>query len=69
MKYRKTSKPDRIKTVIEKTVGKITKKEIMDICPDISQVTVERALTQLVKDGYIQKIGAGPASAYAKNRE
>jgi Fic family protein len=67
MKYRKISKPERIKVVIEKTVGKITKKEIMDICPDISQVTVERALTRLVKDGYILKIGAGPTSAYVKS--
>lgn len=67
LKYRKISKPERIKVVLEKTVGKITKKEIMDICPDISQVTVERALTRLVKDGYILKIGAGPTSAYVKS--
>ncbi len=66
MKYRKMSKPDRIKAVLDKTAGKITKKEILDICPDISQVTVERTLTKLVKDGYIQKIGSGPASAYAR---
>jgi Fic family protein len=67
MKYRKISKPERIKVVINKTVGKITKKEIMDICPDISQVTVERTLTRLVKDDYILKVGAGPTSAYVSN--
>lgn len=69
MKYRKMSKPDRIKAVIDKTVGKITKKEILGICPDISQVTVERTLSQLVKDGYIVKIGGGPSSAYASNKK
>ena len=69
MKYRKMSKPERIKAVIEKTVGKITKKEIMDVCPDISQVTVERTLAHLVKDGYVEKIGAGPASAYIITRK
>lgn len=69
MKGRKMSKPDRIKAVIEKTVGKITKKEILDICPDISQVTIERTLTSLVKEGSIVKIGGGPTSAYASNKE
>ena len=69
MKYKKMSKPDRIKAVIEKTVGKITKKEILDICPDISQVTVERTLTRLVKDGSIVKIGGGRTSAYARNKK
>ena len=66
LKYRRLSKPDRIKAVIDRTVGKITKKEIMEQCPDISQVTVERTLTNLVKNGTIKKIGAGPATAYVK---
>lgn len=69
LKYRKMSKPGRIKAVLEATFGKITKKEIMDRCPDISQVTVERTLTQLVKEGSIIKIGAGPASAYVFKRD
>jgi Fic family protein len=38
----------------------------MEYCPDISQVTVERTLTNLVNSGYIQKTGAGPATAYVK---
>ena len=29
------------------------------LCPDISKVTVERTLTDLVKSGYIAKVGAG----------
>jgi len=66
LKYRKMSKPDRIKAVIDRKIGKITKKEIMEYCPDISKVTVERTLTSLVKSGYIQKIGAGAATAYVK---
>lgn len=61
------SKPDRIKSVIDRKVGKITKKEIMETCPDISQVTVERTLTDLVKKGYIVKTGAGPSTAYVKS--
>lgn len=67
LKYRKMSKPDRVKAVIDRKVGRITKKEIMEHCPDISKVTVERTLTTLVKSGYIVKVGSGPATAYFKS--
>ncbi len=67
LKYRKMSKSDRIKAVIDRKVGKISKKEIMATCPDISRVTVERTLTSMVKSGYIVKIGAGPSTAYVKS--
>ncbi|NLT63141.1 MAG: Fic family protein [Clostridiales bacterium] len=66
LKNRSLSKPERIKAVIDHKVGKITKKEIMELCPDISKVTVERTLTDLVKSGYIAKVGAGPATAYVR---
>ena len=66
LKNRSLSKPERIKVVIDQKVGKITKKEIMELCPDISKVTVERTLTDLVKSGYIAKVGAGPATAYVR---
>lgn len=66
LRYRKVSKPDRVRMVIERNIGKITKKEIIEICPDISKVTVERALTDLVKNGLIVKTGAGRSTAYTK---
>ena len=66
LKHRGLSKPDRIKAVIDNKVGKITKKEIMELCPDISKVTVERTLTDLVKNGYIAKVGAGPSTGYVR---
>lgn len=61
-----STKPDRICHIIDRKLGKISKREIMEICPDISQVTVERTLTQLVKSGHIKKIGAGPSTRYVK---
>lgn len=66
LKHRSLSKPDRIKKVIDNKVGKVTKKEIMELCPDISKVTVERTLTDLVKRGYIAKVGAGPSTGYVR---
>jgi Fic family protein len=66
LKYRGLSKPDRIKVVIDRKLGKITKKEIIELCPDISKVTIERTLTALVKEGFIVKVGAGRTVAYSK---
>ena len=60
------SKPERIKAIIDSRIGKITKKEIAGLCPDISNVTIERTLTELVKQGYLVKIGGGRTTAYAK---
>ena len=64
LQSRGMSKPERIKAVIDRKIGKITKKEILMACPDISKVTVERTLTALVKAGYLVKTGAGRSVAY-----
>ncbi|MDR2471321.1 MAG: Fic family protein, partial [Treponema sp.] len=42
LRYRKFSKPDRIRAVIAKKTGRISKKDILEACPDISRITVER---------------------------
>lgn len=63
------SKPERIKELIKDTIGKITKAEIMEKCPDISQVTVQRTLIDLQKRGEIIKLGGGRYTAYIWNRE
>ena len=66
LKYRTLSKPERIKAMIDQKVGKFSKKELMELCPDISKVTMERTLTELVKAGYIEKVGAGPSTSYVR---
>ena len=63
------SKPDRIREIIKDTLGKITKTEIMQKCPDISQVTIQRTLNDLVKRGEIIKIGGGRYTSYVWNKE
>ena len=61
------SKPDRIKEVIKRKIGPITKTEIMKECPDVSQVTVQRALGNLLKSGQIIKLGGGRYTKYIWN--
>ena len=63
------SKPERIRALIKDTLGKITKTEIMEKCPDISQITVQRTLNELQKQGEIIKLSGGRYTAYIWNRE
>lgn len=63
------SKPDRVKEIIKNKVGTITKSEILEKCPDISQVTVQRALADLVESGVIKKIGGGRYTKYTWNND
>ena len=61
---RSLSKPDRVREIIRKHLGKITKSEIMAQCPDISQITVQRALAEMLKNGEITKLSGGRYTAY-----
>ena len=62
------SKPERVRQFIENKLSKVTKKDIMDACPDISVTTIERTLGDLVKNGTIIKIGNGRGTGYVYNR-
>lgn len=64
--YTSVSKPDRIRNVIDRILGKFKKADLIEKCPDISEVTIERTLKQLLDEGCIQKIGGGRGTAYAK---
>ena len=66
LRHRKMSKAERIKDLIEKTPGKISKKEIAQACPDISVTTIERTLAELIAGGFIEKVGVGRSTAYIK---
>ena len=63
----KNSKPERVREIIKNTIGKVTKAQILDQCPDISDVTVQRALADLLKNGEIIKIGGGRYTSYIWN--
>ena len=58
------SKPDRIREIIKGHIGTITKSELLEMNPDISDTTVQRALADLVKRGEIKKIGGGRYTKY-----
>ena len=62
------SKPERVREIVRDSFGKMTRTDIMKKCPDISRVTVERALTDMVKKQEVLKIGGGRYTAYIWNR-
>ena len=63
------TKAERIRELIKDHLGKITKAEIMELCPDISQATVQRTLAELLANGDITKIGGGRYTSYIWNGE
>lgn len=58
IKDKKLSKAERVEETIRQTLGKISKKEIHNLWPDISFNTIELALSRLMKEGLIGKIGS-----------
>ena len=65
----KLSKPERVAKIIEDTLGKVTKQDVLEKCPDISETTVQRALNDLLKNRKIIKISGGRYTSYIWNRE
>lgn len=63
------SKPERIREIIRTTMGTITKSELLKRCPDISQVTVQRTLAELMETDEITKIGGGRYTKYTWNNK
>ncbi len=66
VEIRGLNKSERVKDLFDKKVGKISKNDIAKIYPDISVTTIEKALSDLLKEGYIKKVGSGRATAYIK---
>lgn len=69
MQDRSLSKPERIRKLFDSTLQKLSKRMIIEKCPDISTSTVELTLAALLKEGYIIKTGAGKNTAYIRNTE
>ena len=60
----KKSAMDMVKDAFNVKLGKVTKSDIMELCPTLGRSTVEKALRDLIAIGYITKYGNGPATFY-----
>ena len=57
---------DIVKASVDTKIGKFTKREIVNICPSISEKSVEASLKKLLDEGYIVKHGSGKSTFYSK---
>lgn len=64
----KLTSPERVFSVIQKSLKPLSKKDIMSLCPNISQRTVERALKELQENKKIKPVGRGRSTKYIKNQ-
>ncbi len=66
---KKLSKPEQIEEAMKNTLGKVTKREIEQMCPNVSPTTIQRTLKKLQDEGKVIKIGDRKFAAYVWNRE
>ena len=62
----KLTSPERVLSVIQRSLEPLSKKDIMILCPDISQRTIERALKELYDNNKIKQVGSGRSTKYVK---
>ena len=55
-----------VRKAVYKKIGKFTKSEIMELVPSLSKASVENSLTQLMKDGVVDRHGKGKATFYTR---
>ena len=60
------SKSEQIRMYIRRHNGETTKAEIMKALPEISQITLERTLHEMLTKGEVEKIGGGRYTKYRK---
>ncbi len=60
------SKAGSVAAVFDRRLGKVTKADIRDECPGVSDITIERELKRLLDAGEIAKVGAGRGTGYVK---
>lgn len=65
---KKMTVKERTEIIIKNNLGKISKSEIVDMCPDISEGSIERALRELLNEEKILKITGGRYTKYIYNK-
>ena len=61
-------KSERVRSYVLNAGEPVSKRQIREAYPDISEATVEAELGRMVKEGVVEKIGAGRSTRYSVNR-
>ena len=55
-----------VREAIKKKIGKFGKSDIMELCPNLSDSSIEAALKSLCAEGFIEKRGGGRSTFYVR---
>ena len=61
---KKTSAYDAVRNVLNTKIGKISKSNIIELCPLLSSSSIEKVLAKMVKEGKLEKTGLGKNTSY-----
>lgn len=61
---KKMSAKDMVEKAVRSKIGKFTKNDIMELCPEIGRGSVENSLKDLCEEGVLKKEGQGRATFY-----
>ena len=64
----KENKTGRVEYAVLNSLMPVSKRELMKNLPDVSEVMIANVLGRLVKEGRIEKIGAGPNTRYFRTK-
>ncbi|MDE6241229.1 MAG: Fic family protein [Anaeroplasmataceae bacterium] len=65
MTTKKLSAKEMVEVAINKKIGKLTKSDIMELCPAIARSSIEKALKELCEEGKLIKHGGGRSTFYS----
>ena len=65
---KKMSAFEMVEQAVNNKIGKFTKSDIMEMCPEIGKASVENALKKLCDEGKLEKHGGGRSSFYSPKR-
>ena len=60
------SSEDTVRKAVQSRIGRFTKREITELCPNLSASTVERSLRAMVNRGELERQGAGKSTFYVR---
>ena len=63
----KPTAEEQVLKALDKKIGKTTKSEILELCPNISASSVEKQISRLVENGKLTKVSKGRSSFYIIN--
>jgi hypothetical protein len=65
---KKVNKRERVEATVLNSLLPISKQEICYVLPDVSPTTVEAALSAMVRNGSVDKVGSGKNTKYIKRQ-